>query len=342
MHEGHRRRLYEKLKSGGNLYEHELLEMLLFNAYPRKNTNPLAHELLNRFPSISAVLNADYEELIAVPGVGEQVALYLLCVFEQDDESQPCICAKSGNAAAEGNHAVIDERARDDSRRGAVGNESYRRRNKGFDVDAADYARGYFILSHGGYDKAEHEIDYQDIRRNLERVNERVYEIYAESRLALVLPSAGIGGMFAAVGGHGGRLGGLIGQQEVYEVSRRDCDYELDEYEGQNGLRGERISRAVCKQYDQRLVRGRKEYGYDSARPYESVFIQLCRHYRKAALRYAPDSGPDYRACTPDLLHHFSDQPARIMFQCLNQKKCRKQKRQHPQAIYKRMFNCMK
>ena len=80
MHEGHRQRLYQKLKDGDNLFEHELLEMLLFNAYPRKNTNPVAHELLKRFPSISAVLAAGYDELISVPGVGEQVALYLMCV----------------------------------------------------------------------------------------------------------------------------------------------------------------------------------------------------------------------------------------------------------------------
>lgn len=90
MHEGHRRRLYEKLKNGGNLYEHELLEILLFNAYPRKNTNPIAHELLNRFPSIAEVLSADFEELISVPGVGEQVALYLMCVGQ---------CVEKGNNA---------------------------------------------------------------------------------------------------------------------------------------------------------------------------------------------------------------------------------------------------
>ena len=56
MHEGHRRRLYEKLKNGDNLFEHEILEMLLFNSYPRKNTNPIAHDLLSRFPGIGAVL----------------------------------------------------------------------------------------------------------------------------------------------------------------------------------------------------------------------------------------------------------------------------------------------
>lgn len=90
MHEGHRRRLYEKLKNGDNLFEHEILEMLLFNAYPRKNTNPVAHELLNRFPSIAEVLSASYEELITVPGVGEQVALYLMCVGQ---------CIEKGNDA---------------------------------------------------------------------------------------------------------------------------------------------------------------------------------------------------------------------------------------------------
>ena len=92
MHEGHRRRLYEKLKSGDNLYEHEVLEMLLFNAYPRINTNPIAHELLKRFPSIAAVLSADYEELITVPGVGEQAALYLMCVGRCLEKSNSADC----------------------------------------------------------------------------------------------------------------------------------------------------------------------------------------------------------------------------------------------------------
>ena len=82
MHEGHRRRLLEKLRSGDNLFEHELLEILLFNAYPRKNVNPLAHALLERFASINEVLNADPEELMIVDGVGENVALYLKCIGE--------------------------------------------------------------------------------------------------------------------------------------------------------------------------------------------------------------------------------------------------------------------
>lgn len=82
MHEGHRRRLLEKLKSGDNLFEHEILEILLFNAYPRKNVNPVAHALLSRFSSINEVLNADIDELCLVEGVGENVALYLKCIGE--------------------------------------------------------------------------------------------------------------------------------------------------------------------------------------------------------------------------------------------------------------------
>lgn len=74
--------MYEKLKNGDGLYEHELLEILLFNAFQRKNTNPIAHALLDAFGSISGVLNADVEELCAVGGVGESVALYLKCIGE--------------------------------------------------------------------------------------------------------------------------------------------------------------------------------------------------------------------------------------------------------------------
>lgn len=91
MHEGHRRRMYEKLKSGEYLYEHELLEILLFNAYARKNTNPIAHALLNAFGTIKDVLNADVDELCAVEGVGESVALYLKCIGE---------CVKSAGKAS--------------------------------------------------------------------------------------------------------------------------------------------------------------------------------------------------------------------------------------------------
>lgn len=95
MHEGHRRRMYERVKNGERLYEHEILEVLLYNAYPRIDTNPIAHALLNRFSSITAIFNADVDELCDVEGVGENVALYLktvgLCAAQ---------CGKSESFAA--------------------------------------------------------------------------------------------------------------------------------------------------------------------------------------------------------------------------------------------------
>jgi len=87
--------MYEKLKNGDNLYEHELLEILLFNAYPRRNTNPIAHALLKTFGSISGVLSAEVDELCTVEGVGESVALYLKCigkcVLKGDKPKRPAV-----------------------------------------------------------------------------------------------------------------------------------------------------------------------------------------------------------------------------------------------------------
>ncbi len=76
MHEGHRSRLYEKLKKDA-LEDHEWLEALLFNALPRQNTNGLAHALIQRFGSSYEVVNASVEELQEVPGIGINIAAYL-------------------------------------------------------------------------------------------------------------------------------------------------------------------------------------------------------------------------------------------------------------------------
>lgn len=78
-HSGHRKRLVEKLAKGA-LLEHEVLETLLCNAIPRKNTNDIAHRLLAEFGSVTAVLNAPLEKLKEVNGVGDSVAAYLRCV----------------------------------------------------------------------------------------------------------------------------------------------------------------------------------------------------------------------------------------------------------------------
>ena len=76
LHSGHRKRIYERAKRDG-LCSHELLELLLFNALPRRNTNDLAHLLLAEFGDLWGVLTAPIEQLCRVPGIGESVACYL-------------------------------------------------------------------------------------------------------------------------------------------------------------------------------------------------------------------------------------------------------------------------
>ena len=76
IHAGHRERLKNKfLRLGAEgLEEHELLELLLFYAIPQKNTNPIAHELIDRFGSLKGVLSAEGKELTEVSGIGAHAA----------------------------------------------------------------------------------------------------------------------------------------------------------------------------------------------------------------------------------------------------------------------------
>lgn len=80
MHEGHRKRMLQRLEHAEGLQDHEVLEILLYNAIPRKNTNPLAHALLNAFPSLEQLFRASYEELLTVDGIGPETAAYLRCI----------------------------------------------------------------------------------------------------------------------------------------------------------------------------------------------------------------------------------------------------------------------
>lgn len=81
MHEGHRKRMLERLEKDERAFQdHELLEILLFNAIPRKNTNELAHALLSAFGSIDGVLRASERELTLIKGIGPEVAAYLRVV----------------------------------------------------------------------------------------------------------------------------------------------------------------------------------------------------------------------------------------------------------------------
>ena len=71
-HDGHRARVRERFFAEGldHFAPHEVLEYLLFFTIPNGDTNAIAHELIDHFGSLSAVLEASYEELCAVRGVG--------------------------------------------------------------------------------------------------------------------------------------------------------------------------------------------------------------------------------------------------------------------------------
>lgn len=64
-HGGHRGRLKARFLAEGldNFAEHEILELLLFHSIPQRNTNDIAHELINRFGSLEGVLEADPDSL---------------------------------------------------------------------------------------------------------------------------------------------------------------------------------------------------------------------------------------------------------------------------------------
>lgn len=79
LHAGHRDRIRERFRREGldGFASHEVLELLLYNTISRGNTNPASHRLLERFGSLSGVLEAGYDELIQVKGIGPQTAAFL-------------------------------------------------------------------------------------------------------------------------------------------------------------------------------------------------------------------------------------------------------------------------
>ena len=76
IHEGHRQRMRRQLKTSGmdSLSDVQVLEVLLYYAIPRADTNPIAHRLLERFGSLSGVLEAAPDELLNIEGMGDAAA----------------------------------------------------------------------------------------------------------------------------------------------------------------------------------------------------------------------------------------------------------------------------
>lgn len=82
LHSGHRDRMRERVRKSGAdaLEKHELLEFLMYPFVPYKDTNPLGHELIDRFGSLYDVINAPYDQLYSIKGMTEKGALFLTAV----------------------------------------------------------------------------------------------------------------------------------------------------------------------------------------------------------------------------------------------------------------------
>lgn len=84
IHSGHRQRVKSRFREEGldHFDEIHVLELLLFYAVPQKDTNPMAHALLEHFGSLTNVLDAPATELEKVPGIGENVSTFLTLITQ--------------------------------------------------------------------------------------------------------------------------------------------------------------------------------------------------------------------------------------------------------------------
>ena len=79
LHKGHRKRVKDKFIANGleDFTDIQTLEAALFFCIPQGDTNEIAHRLINKFGSLSAVFDATDEQLLSVPGVGYNTYTFL-------------------------------------------------------------------------------------------------------------------------------------------------------------------------------------------------------------------------------------------------------------------------
>ena len=90
IHSGHRQRLRRQFLDHGldGLSDVNVLELLLFYAMPQRDTNPIAHRLLDAFGSLAQVLDAPVDTLMAQGGLTENSAALFRLVTEAARRAQ--------------------------------------------------------------------------------------------------------------------------------------------------------------------------------------------------------------------------------------------------------------
>ena len=96
-HEGHRSRVRERVRreSLRNFYDYQVLEYALSFVIPYKDTNPIAHRLINKFGSLSGVFEASEKDIANVEGMGEVSAHFITHIIDlyqcyQIDKAKKC------------------------------------------------------------------------------------------------------------------------------------------------------------------------------------------------------------------------------------------------------------
>ena len=105
VHDGHRERLKKRFIENGldSFEDHLVLELLLFYVIPRKDTNELAHRLLNHFGNLESIFEATAEELHSVEGIGGNATVLLKLI--------PAVCRRYKMAKCKNNMIINNSAA---------------------------------------------------------------------------------------------------------------------------------------------------------------------------------------------------------------------------------------
>lgn len=103
LHANHRKRVRARFIKDGNLdsfEQHQVLELLLFYAIPRRDTNELAHKMINEFGSLYTLMNAKPEEIEKRCKVSEPTAVLISMI--------PHLCRKFLASGLDNERPVIN------------------------------------------------------------------------------------------------------------------------------------------------------------------------------------------------------------------------------------------
>ncbi len=84
IHKGHRKRELQEFVANINhtdIPHHKLLEMLLYYGVPQKDTNRIAHDLINTFGSFDRVLEADITDILAIKDITHNAAALIKLIL---------------------------------------------------------------------------------------------------------------------------------------------------------------------------------------------------------------------------------------------------------------------